>query len=298
MVRNLNRVIDINCYPLEECRRSNLRHRPIGIGVQGLADVFFQLRLPYDSPGARKLNLAIFESMYFNALTASVDLARRHGIYDSFRGSPLSEGKFHFDLCSEFSPVDHMSGRFDWEALRANVLQHGVRNSLLIAPMPTASTSQILGNTESFEPLTNNLYVRRTQAGEFYVCNSFMRSDLEALSRWDNDTIEHLIVHKGSIQNMQQVPTFMKTLYRTVWEIPQKSLIDMAADRQFFIDQSQSFNIYLNEPNMEKLTKIHFYGWKKGLKTGSYYIRSRSVISSQNVTVDPLKEKECEACSA
>jgi ribonucleoside-diphosphate reductase subunit M1 len=298
MVRNLNRVIDINCYPLEECRRSNLRHRPIGIGVQGLADVFFQLRLPYDSPGARKLNLAIFESMYFNALTASVDLAQRHGIYDSFRGSPLSEGKFHFDLCSDFSPVDHMSGRFDWEALRANVLQHGVRNSLLIAPMPTASTSQILGNTESFEPLTNNLYVRRTQAGEFYVCNSFMRSDLEALSRWDNDTIEHLIVHKGSIQNMQQVPTFMKTLYRTVWEIPQKSLIDMAADRQFFIDQSQSFNIYLNEPNMEKLTKIHFYGWKKGLKTGSYYIRSRSVISSQNVTVDPLKEKECEACSA
>jgi len=297
MVKNLNRVIDLNAYPLEECKRSNLRHRPIGIGVQGLADVFYKMRLPYDSPKARELNRNIFEALYFYALSASVDIAKTEGPYSSFNGSPLSEGKFHFDLCDGFDYASHTSGRFDWEQLRRDVLIYGTRNSLLVAPMPTASTSQILGNTESFEPLTNNLYVRRTSAGEFYVCNEGLRSDMEALSRWDNDTIDHLIIHKGSVQQLN-IPNYLKQLYRTVWEIPQKSLIDMAADRQLFIDQSQSFNIYLNEPLHDKLTKIHFYGWKKGLKTGSYYIRSRAAISSQNVTIDPTKEMGCESCSA
>lgn len=303
LVDNLNQVIDRNCYPLEECKRSNLRHRPIGIGVQGLADVFYKMRLPYDSIGARDLNQKIFEALYYYALKASNAAARVAGPYESFPGSPLSKGLFHFDLCERFDPRAYSHNDFDWETLRKNIVAYGTRNSLLIAPMPTASTSQILGNTESFEPLTNNLYVRRTLAGEFYVCNEHLRSDLEVLGKWTNDTIEHLILHKGSIQQLQ-VPHVMKHLYRTVWEIPQKSLIDMAAERQYFIDQSQSFNIYLNEPNMEKLTKIHFYGWKKGLKTGSYYIRSRSVISSQNVTIDPVREKEillsgaCESCSA
>jgi ribonucleoside-diphosphate reductase subunit M1 len=299
LVHNLNKVIDLNSYPLEECRRSNFRHRPIGIGVQGLADVFFKMRMPYDSTAAREMNSKIFEALYYYALSASNRLAEELGPFESFDGSPLSKGLFHFDLCDGFDPSISCCGYFDWDTLRTNIMQHGTRNSLLIAPMPTASTSQIMGNTESFEPLTNNLYVRRTLVGEFYICNEYLRNDLEVIGKWNNDTIEHLIIHKGSIQQLN-VPNTMKQLYRTVWEIPQKALIDMAAERQYFIDQSQSFNIYLNEPNMDKLTKIHFYGWKKGLKTGSYYIRSRSVISSQNVTIDPTKEKEiaCESCSA
>ena len=293
LVVNLNRVIDLNAYPLPECKRSNMRHRPIGIGVQGLADVFFHMRMPYDSVEARRLNRQIFEALYYFALRSSLQLAKEEGHYETFIGSPLSKGRFHFDLCGG---VD-LDGTHDWESLRKEIQEHGTRNSLLVAPMPTASTSQILGNTESFEPLTNNLYVRRTLAGEFYVCNPFLREDLEALGEWSNDTIEHLIVRKGSVQDLP-IPSDLKQIYRTVWEIPQKSLIDMAADRQMFIDQSQSFNVYLNEPTMDKLTKIHFYGWKKGLKTGSYYVRSRAAISSQNVTIDPMKEKSCESCSA
>lgn len=292
LVRNLNGVIDRNAYPLPECRRSNMRHRPVGIGVQGLADVFFAMRIPYDSSRARALNAHIFEAIYYYALRASMQLAEEQGTYESYEGSPMSRGLFHFEMGG--TPL--FSGMFDWEQLRGDIRHHGIRNSLLVAPMPTASTSQILGNTESFEPLTNNLYVRRTLAGEFYVCNAFLREDLEVLGYWNNQTMDHLIIKKGSVQELP-ISATLKDLYRTVWEIPQKSLIDMAADRQMFIDQSQSFNIYLNEPNMDKLTKIHFYGWKKGLKTGSYYVRSRAAISSQNVTVDPLKE-ECTSCSA
>lgn len=299
LVNNLNRVIDLNAYPLEECRTSNLKNRPIGIGVQGLADLFFMMRIPYDGARARQLNHEIFEALYFYALQSSTRLAQKDGHYESFPGSPLSQGRFHFDLCESFEYKTFLSPRFDWEQLRQDIRLHGTRNSLLVAPMPTASTSQILGNTESFEPLTNNLYLRRTSAGEFYICNHFLVKDLNALSKWDNNAIEHLIVHKGSVQQMD-IPAYLKQIYRTVWEIPQKSLIDMAAERQFFIDQSQSFNIYLNDSNMDKLNKIHFYGWKKGLKTGSYYIRSRAPVSSQNYTIDPLKERSllsCEACS-
>lgn len=296
LVRNLNRVIDLNAYPLPECRQSNMRHRPIGIGVQGLADVFFAMRLPYDSPRARQLNAHIFEAIYYYALRASMQLAVKEGTYDSYEGSPMSRGFFHFEM-GDPTHEPMFSGMFNWEELRKEIGRYGIRNSLLVAPMPTASTSQILGNTESFEPLTNNLYVRRTLAGEFYVCNPFLREDLEVLGQWDDETIDHLIIKKGSIQELQ-VGVTLKQLYRTVWEIPQKSLIDMAADRQMFIDQSQSFNIYLNEPDMDKLTKIHFYGWKRGLKTGSYYVRSRAAISSQNVTIDPSKEEACQSCSA
>jgi ribonucleoside-diphosphate reductase subunit M1 len=298
LVENLNLVIDKNAYPLEKCRISNTKHRPIGIGVQGLADVFFRMLLPYDSPEARQLNRDIFECMYFHALQASHRVAVRDGPYSSFQGSPLSKGMFHFEMLEKDRPSS-LSGKWDWETLRTNIVRDGTRNSLLLAPMPTASTSQILGNTESFEPLTSNLYLRRTSAGEFYVCNHMLRRFLQWIGRWDNDMIEKLIIFKGSVQSLD-IP--LKPVFRTVWEISQKSLIDMAADRQFFIDQSQSFNLYLQDADMEKLNKMHFYGWKKGLKTGSYYVRSRASLSSQNFTIDPLKEKEeketCLSCSA
>lgn len=296
LVENLNLVMDKNAYPLEKCRVSNMRHRPMGIGVQGLADVYFQMLLPYDSVEARKLNSKIFECLYFHALTASQRLAVKHGPYSSFQGSPLSQGKFHFELLPN---QPQLSEKWDWEGLRQKIRESGTRNSLLVAPMPTASTSQILGNTESFEPLTSNLYLRRTSAGEFYVCNHMLRRVLHWMGKWDNDVIEKLVIFKGSVQNLAMLPASLKRVFRTVWEIPQKSLIEMAADRQHFIDQSQSFNIHLQDATAETLTKIHFYGWKKGLKTGSYYVRTRAPISSQNFTIDPLKEKEtCDSCSA
>ena len=305
LVENLNHVMDKNAYPLEKCRISNMKHRPIGIGVQGLADVYFQMLLPYDSPAARQLNLEIFECLYFHALCASQRLAEKDGPYSTFQGSPLSQGKFHFELpVTAFSnsletAEVKLSEKWDWEGLRANILEKGIRNSLLVAPMPTASTSQILGNTESFEPLTSNLYLRRTSAGEFYVCNQMLRRLLDWMGRWDNEVIENLVLFKGSVQHLPKFPAPLKEVFRTVWEIPQKSLINMAADRQLFIDQSQSFNIYLQDAKPETLGKIHFYGWKKGLKTGSYYVRTRAPISSQNFTIDPLKEKEiCDSCSA
>jgi ribonucleoside-diphosphate reductase alpha subunit len=294
LVENLNIVIDKNAYPLDKCKISNMKHRPIGIGVQGLADVFFHLLISYDSDEARQLNTRIFETIYFHALKASNKLAQRDGFYSTYPGSPISKGIFHFEHTNEPCQLT-----CDWESLRTLIVRHGIRNSLLVAPMPTASTSQILGNTESFEPLTSNLYLRRTKAGEFYVCNTVLRKLFEWMHMWNNDTIDHLVIFKGSVQKLA-LPPFLKSIFRTVWELPQKTLIDMAADRQMFIDQSQSFNIYLQDPNMEKLTKIHFYGWKKGLKTGSYYVRSRSSLSSQNFTIDPLKEKEklCDVCSA
>jgi len=297
LVINLNVIIDKNHYPLEECRRSNTRHRPIGIGVQGLADVFMAMLEPYDSDAARALNRKIFETMYYHALRASLELARADGSYESFQGSPLSRGVFHFEQFKSFDPTI-LSPEHDWESLRKEIVRTGIRNSLLLAPMPTASTSQILGNTESFEPLTSNFYVRRTLAGEFYVVNRFLHDLFETAGSWNEITVQSLVLYKGSVQAMD-LPGRIKEVFRTVWEIPLKSQIDMAADRQMFIDQSQSFNVHLAKPDPTILTKIHFYGWRKELKTGCYYLRTRAATSSQNFTIDPEREKEiCQACSA
>jgi ribonucleoside-diphosphate reductase alpha subunit len=297
LVINLNVIIDKNHYPLEECRRSNTRHRPIGLGVQGLADVFMAMLEPYDSDASRALNRKIFETMYYHALNASLELARSDGSYESFQGSPLSRGVFHFEQFKKFDPAV-LSPEYDWEGLRTEIVRTGVRNSLLIAPMPTASTSQILGNTESFEPLTSNFYLRRTLAGEFYVVNRFLYNIFETAGSWNEFTVQSLVLYKGSVQAID-IPGRIKEVFRTVWEIPAKSLVDMAADRQMFIDQSQSFNIYLAKPDPTILTKIHFYGWRKELKTGCYYLRSRAATSSQSFTIDPEREKEiCHACSA
>jgi ribonucleoside-diphosphate reductase alpha subunit len=296
LVENLNIIIDKNAYPLEECRRSNFRNRPVGIGVQGLADVFMALLEPYDSEYSRTLNRKIFETMYYYALKKSHELALIHGSYESFQGSPLSKGKFHFEFLSVFEAEKHLSCGYDWESLRTNIVKDGTRNSLLLAPMPTASTSQIMGNTESFEPLTSNFYVRRTLAGEFYIMNKHLRTILEYANAWKEHNIQALILDKGSIMNTT-IPKGIKDVFKTVWEIPQKHLIEMAADRQMFIDQSQSFNIYMSKGDPAVLTKIHFYGWKKELKTGSYYLRTRAAISSQNFSMDPEKEA-CVSCSS
>lgn len=299
VTENLNKVIDLNIYPVPETERSNKKHRPIGIGIQGLADVFGQLRFAFDEEASRSLNREIFETIYFAALNASCDIAKKEGSYSSFQGSPLSKGFFHFELSAPVAPHKKpiLSGRYDWEALRSRILTHGTRNSLLVAPMPTASTSQILGNTECFEPWTSNIFLRRTNAGEFYVCNSLLQRDLESLGMWNQETMDRLILTQGSIAQLN-VPNFLKSIYRTVWEIPQKNLLEMAVDRQFFIDQSQSLNIFVTNPSLELLTKIHFYGWKNGLKTGCYYIRSRAPVSSINFAIDPSVQGGCEACSA
>jgi ribonucleoside-diphosphate reductase alpha chain len=292
MTRNLNRVIDLNVYPVPETEKSNLRHRPIGLGVQGLADVFCQLRLEFDEPEARKLNLEIFETIYYSALSASHEIAEMDGPYASFQGSPLSKGLFHFDLCTDFVPTSHLSGRWDWEMLRKKIRDgKGVRNSLLVAPMPTASTSQILGNNECFEPYTSNLYLRRTSVGEFYVSNDYLLHDLRRIHQRNLQNLQNLhqrlLADKGSIQTWTEYPLKFRKWYRTVWEISQKSLITMAWERHFFIDQSQSLNLFVENPNLEKLTKMHFYTWSKGLKTGCYYMRSRGGVSSVSFAIDP-----------
>lgn len=298
IVQNLNQIIDRNMYPLEECKDSNLRHRPMGIGVQGMADVFMELLEPYDSSVSREINRRIFECMYYHAIKKSVDIAKVKGSYSSFCNSPLSQGQFHFELYKD--KYNH-SLHHDWEALRKSVMEHGCFNSLFIALMPTASTSQILGNTESFEPLTSNFYTRRVLTGEYYVINRILQSILKGMNLWDETMNEQLTFEKGSVQKISRIPSFLKPIFRTIWEIPQKSTIEMAADRQHFVDQSQSMNIYLTNPSVELLTKIHFYGWKKQLKTGCYYIRSRSLTKSQNFFIDAKKEQElqeCENCSA
>lgn len=282
VTRNLNKIIDINYYPVEEARRSNLRHRPIGIGVQGLADVFIMLRMPFDSEEARGLNKDIFETIYYAAVEASVELAQKYGPYETYQGSPMSQGLFQFDLWG----VKPSSGRWDWESLRKKVLQYGIRNSLLVAPMPTASTSQILGNNECFEPYTSNIYTRRVLSGEFIVVNKHLMKDLIRLGLW-NETMKNMIIQaNGSIQQIPGIPQNLKDIYRTAWEIPQKSIIDMAADRGPFICQSQSLNIYMQDPNFGKLTSMHFYAWKKGLKTGMYYLRTRPAADAIKFTVD------------
>jgi ribonucleoside-diphosphate reductase alpha chain len=279
---NLNKIIDNNYYPVKEAEYSNLRHRPIGLGVQGLADAFIQLRLPFESDEARKLNKEIFETIYFAAMTASKDLAIKEGPYETFKGSPLSKGKFQFDLWD----VKPDSGRWDWENLRLDVMNHGVRNSLLVAPMPTASTSQILGNNECFEPYTSNIYTRRVLSGEFIIVNKYLLRDLVNRGLWDTAMKDKIITANGSIQDIAEIPQEIKDLYKTVWEIKMRNIIDMAADRGAYICQSQSLNLFINSPNASKLTSMHFYAWKKGLKTGMYYLRTQAASQAVKFTVE------------
>ena len=301
ITKNLNKVIDINYYPVEEARNSNMRHRPIGIGVQGLADAFLMMKMPFESEEARALNRDIHETIYFAAMTASKDLAVKDGPYETFKGSPVSKGIFQFDMWG----VTPSSGRWDWDSLKKDVKKHGVRNSLLLAPMPTASTSQILGNNECFEPYTSNIYTRRTLSGEFIVVNKFLMHDLISLGLWNDSMKNKLIQANGSVQNIPEIPQNIKDLYKTVWEISQKTILDMAADRGAYICQSQSMNVHIQEPNFGKLTSMHFYAWKKGLKTGMYYLRSKpatdaikfTVVKENEQMVIPANDKEGEAAS-
>ncbi len=282
---NLNKIIDVNYYPVEEARNSNFRHRPIGLGVQGLADVFSLLRLPFTSPEAKQLNKDIFETIYFAAVTASNEAAQVDGTYSTYEGSPASQGILQFDMWG----VTPESGNWDWEVLKAKVKEHGLRNSLLVAPMPTASTSQILGNNECFEPYTSNIYTRRVLSGEFIIVNKHLLKDLIRLGLWDDEMKNRLIAENGSVQNIDEIPDDIKELYKTVWEIKQKDLIDMSADRGAYIDQSQSFNVHMPNPNFGKLTSMHFYAWKKGLKTGMYYLRTKAAADAIKFTVDQSK---------
>lgn len=282
ITRNLNKVIDVNYYPVEEARNSNMRHRPIGLGVQGLADTFIMMRMPFDSDEARRLNEDIFETIYFGAMEASMELAQQNGAYETFKGSPVSKGIFQFDMWG----VTPKSGRWNWEQLKQDVKKHGVRNSLLLAPMPTASTSQILGNNECFEPYTSNIYTRRTLSGEFIIANKHLMKDLIDLGLWNETMRQKLIATNGSVQPIPEIPQNIKDIYKTVWEISQKAIIDMSADRGAYICQSQSLNIHLKDPNFGKLTSMHFYAWKKGLKTGMYYLRSTAAADAIQFTLD------------
>jgi ribonucleoside-diphosphate reductase alpha chain len=280
--KNLNRVIDVNYYPVPEAKNSNMRHRPIGLGVQGLADAFILMRMPFESPEAKKLNKDIFETIYFAAMTASKDEAIADGPYETFKGSPVSKGIFQYDMWG----VTPDSGLWDWDSLKKEVKKHGVRNSLLVAPMPTASTSQILGNNECFEPYTSNIYTRRTLSGEFVIVNQHLMKDLIKLGLWSADMKNKLIAAQGSVQNIPDIPQDIKDLYKTVWEISQKAVIELSADRGAYICQSQSLNIHIQDPNFGKLTSMHFYAWKSGLKTGMYYLRSKAATSAIQFTVD------------
>ncbi len=282
VTKNLNKVIDVNYYPVVEAKNSNMKHRPIGIGVQGLADTFIKLKMPFDSEESRGLNADIFETIYFAAMTASMDEAKADGAYKTFKGSPVSKGIFQFDMWG----VTPTSGRWDWENLKREVKKNGVRNSLLVAPMPTASTSQILGNNECFEPYTSNIYTRRTLSGEFIVVNKHLMNDLIELGLWNESMKNRLIAANGSIQDIPEIPQHIKDLYKTVWEISQKAIIDMAADRGAYICQSQSMNVHIQDPNFGKLTSMHFYAWKRGLKTGMYYLRSKAATDAIKFTVD------------
>ena len=279
--RNLNKVIDVNYYPVDEARTSNMRHRPIGLGVQGLADAFVMMRLPFESEEAQRLNSEIFETIYFASMEASMELSQVDGSYQTYKGSPISKGIFQFDMWG----VTPDSGRWDWYELKQKVKKHGVRNSLLVAPMPTASTSQILGNNECFEPFTSNMYVRRVLSGEFIVANKYLMHDLIGLGLWNEGMMNKIKAENGSIQNIAEIPANIKELYKTVWEISQKTIIDMSADRGAYICQSQSLNIHLMNANFGKMTSMHFYAWKKGLKTGMYYLRTKAATDAIKFTV-------------
>lgn len=286
VTRNLNKIISVNYYPVKEAERSNLRHRPIGIGCQGLADTFIMMRMPFESDAARELNKSIFETIYYAALEASCELAKRDGPYDTYEGSPASKGILQPDLWGVIP-----SDRWDWTTLRDNIRKYGVRNSLLVAPMPTASTSQILGNNECFEPYTSNLYTRRVLAGEFTIINHHLVKDLQALGLWTPSIKTKIIAGNGSVQHISEIPSNIRALYKTVWEISQKRLLDMAADRGAFIDQSQSLNVHMASPNVGKLSSMHFHGWKSGLKTGMYYLRTRPAADALKFTVSPADVK-------
>ena len=289
VTKNLNNIIDNNYYPVEEAKTSNIRHRPIGLGVQGLADVFILLRLPFESDLAKMLNKNIFETIYFAGMTASKDLAKEQGAYETFKGSPLSKGIFQFDMWN-VQPTD----RWDWASLRKEVMEYGVRNSLLVAPMPTASTSQILGNNECFEPYTSNIYSRRVLSGEFIIVNKHLLKDLVNLGLWNHDMKNKIIANNGSVQNINAIPADIKELYKTVWEIKQRNLIDMAADRGAYICQSQSLNLFVDTPTVAKLTSMHFYAWKKGLKTGMYYLRTQAATQAVQFTIEKQGSNQME----
>ena len=288
VTKNLNRVIDRNYYPVKEAENSNMRHRPVGLGVQGLADAFIKLRLPFTSQEAKDLNQEIFETLYFAAVTASMEEAEKDGPYSTYKGSPMSKGEFQHNMWG--IKDDELSGRWDWTALRKKVKKHGVRNSLLVAPMPTASTSQILGNNECFEPYTSNIYTRRVLSGEFIVVNKHLLEDLVELGLWTEDMKQELMRANGSVQNIEGIPADIKELYKTVWEMSMKDIIDMARHRGYFIDQSQSLNLFMEGATMAKLTSMHFYAWKSGLKTGMYYLRTKSAVDAIKFTLSN-KEK-------
>lgn len=295
LVKNLNKIIDINFYPVEEARTSNMKHRPIGIGVQGLADLFFKLDIPYESEDALEVNRHIFETIYYAALCESCELANKHGTYPSYSGSPMSEGRMQHHMWREQAgevkpneePWNHsLTG--DWKKLSKNIHLTGVRNSLLIAPMPTASTSQILGNTESFEPVSSNIYIRRTKAGEFICINKYLIRDLQNIGVWNTEMKEHIIRNNGSVQNVPNIPDDMKKKYKTVWEISGRFIVDMAAERGPYIDQSQSFNVHMEDVSYSKLTSMHFYAWKKGLKTGMYYLRTKPAVDAIKFSISKM----------
>ncbi|NCO63553.1 MAG: ribonucleoside-diphosphate reductase subunit alpha [Flavobacteriales bacterium] len=290
VTKNLNKVIDRNYYPVKEAENSNMRHRPIGLGVQGLADTFIQLRMPFTSDEAKKLNQDIFETIYFAAVTASMEEAKVDGPYQTFKGSPISKGEFQYNLWG--LKDEDLSGLWDWAKLRKQVVKHGVRNSLLVAPMPTASTSQILGNNECFEPYTSNIYTRRVLSGEFIVVNKHLLEDLVALGLWNDGLKQEVMRANGSIQGIDAIPQDIKELYKTVWELSMKDIIDMSRHRGYFIDQSQSLNLFLEGATMAKLTSMHFYAWKSGLKTGMYYLRTKSAVDAIKFTLDKAKKEE------
>lgn len=282
VTKNLNKVIDVNYYPVIEAQNSNFRHRPIGLGVQGLADAFILMGLPFESEGAAQLNAEIFETIYFAAMQSSVDLAKKEGHYESFPGSPLSKGMFQFD----FWESPRLSGRWNWDTLRKEVMEFGARNSLLLAPMPTASTSQILGNNECFEPYTSNVYSRGVLSGEFAIVNKHLLNELVRLDLWNDDMKNRILASNGSVQHLEEIPEEIREVYKTAWEIKQKSILDMASDRGAFICQSQSMNVFMAEPTFSKLSSMHFYAWKKGLKTGMYYLRTKPAVNAIQFTVD------------
>ena len=287
--KNLNKVIDRNYYPVAEAKNSNMRHRPIGLGVQGLADTFIKLRLPFTSDDAKKLNQEIFETIYFAAVTASIELAKADEPYKTYKNSPISKGEFQYNLWG--IKDEELSGRWNWKKLRKDITKHGVRNSLLVAPMPTASTSQILGNNECFEPYTSNIYTRRVLSGEFIVVNKHLLEDLVNLGLWNEDVKQELMRHNGSIQNIDAIPHDIKELYKTVWEMSMKDIIDMSRQRGYFIDQSQSLNLFMENATYAKLTSMHFYAWKSGLKTGMYYLRTKAAVDAIKFTLDNSKKE-------
>ncbi|MEK6493534.1 ribonucleoside-diphosphate reductase subunit alpha [Myroides odoratimimus] len=288
ITRNLNRVIDRNYYPVEEAYNSNMRHRPVGLGVQGLADAFIMMRMPFTSPEAKQLNQEIFETIYFAALTASMEMAKEEGAYSTFEGSPISKGEFQYNMWGVKD--EELSGRWDWASLRKEVMANGVRNSLLLAPMPTASTSQILGNNEAFEPYTSNIYTRRVLSGEFIVVNKHLLKDLVELGLWNEDLKQEIMRANGSIQHIDFIPADIRELYKTVWELSMKDIIDMSRQRGYFIDQSQSLNLFMEGANYAKLTSMHFYAWKSGLKTGMYYLRTKSAVDAIKFTLNNEKK--------